>query len=449
MFEVLDELLELVWRSYDVNIQKVQRRGRVVKTSTILANLRDGDVPFWARNRLKAEIPGAPKRTHKSHFRGDTASHHPAVHCKPARKLTAKICSMSLNIRPAVTSSPDYPFFPISAAVKLDQNESSEDFPAQLKAIVLERIAAQEWNRYPDLHSEALCSAIGRHDGWEPSGIVATTGSNVLISLLIQLTALDSRVVTVKPNFALYGLDAKLLGVELTEIPLLSDFSVDVPGVLNSLEGPRVSPDKPRGVIYIPRPHAPTGTVIALKDLDHLVAHASDWLVVVDEAYHHFASGDALLLASKYPNVVVIRTFSKAWGLAGVRMGYGLTSPVIAMQLRKLVPPFAISFMQSECIRVALENPGYMQQRVARAKVERERMTTALLQHQSWKVFPSEGNFILIRTPNASAAYTGLLKQGILARRQDSYFGLEGCIRVTVGTIQENDAFLRAAFSLK
>jgi len=356
---------------------------------------------------------------------------------------------MNSNIRPAVTSSPDYPFYAINANVKLDQNESAEDFPSHLKALVLERIAAQEWNRYPDLYSEAICNAIGQHDGWEPSGIVATTGSNVLISLLIQLTALDSRVVTVKPNFALYGLDAKLLGAKLTEVPLLPDFNFDVPGVLKSLEGPPVSAGKPRGVIYIPRPHAPTGTVIALVELEHLIAHASDWLVVVDEAYHHFTEDDALQLTSRYPNVVIIRTFSKAWGLAGVRMGYALTSGEIAKQLRKLAPPFAISFMQSACVQVALENPGYMQKRVAGTKLERERMTAALLQHQTWKVFPSEGNFILIRTPDASAAYTDLLKQGVLVRRQDSYFGLEGCIRVTVGTIQENDAFLRAATALK
>jgi histidinol-phosphate aminotransferase len=355
---------------------------------------------------------------------------------------------MSSNIRLAVTSSPDYPFSAISAKVKLDQNESSEDFPAHLKALVLERIAVQEWNRYPDLNSDLLCEAIGLHDGWAPSGIVLTTGSNVLISLLVQLSALDSRVVTVKPNFALYGLDANLLGAELTEVPLLPEFECDVQGILKSIDGPLVSPEKPRGVIYIPRPHAPTGTAIALDELEYLIEHASNWLVVVDEAYHHFTDSDALRLASQYPNVVVIRTFSKAWGLAGVRMGYALTSGDVAKQLRKLVPPFAISFLQATCVQVALENPDYMQQRVVRIKLERERMTTALLQHKHWQVFPSEGNFILIRTPDASAAHAGLLKQGILVRRQDSYFGLEGCIRVTVGTIEENDAFLLAAASL-
>lgn len=356
---------------------------------------------------------------------------------------------MSSNIRQAVTSSPDYPFSAISAKVKLDQNESSEDFPAHLKALVLERIAAQEWNRYPDLNSEAICKAIGHHDEWAPSGVVVTTGSNVLIALLIQLTALESRVITVKPNFVLYGLDARLLGAKLTEVPLLPDFNLDVQEILKSLDDVPVEQGKPPGVIYIPRPHAPTGTVVAIDDLERIIAHAHDWLVVIDEAYHHFSSGHTLRLAARYPNVVIIRTFSKAWGLAGVRMGYALASEDIAKQLRKLVPPFAVSIMQSVCVQVALENSTYMQQRVTRTKVERDRMTNALLEHSSWTVFPSEGNFILIRTPNASAAYTGLLKQGVLVRRQDSYFGLEGCIRVTVGTVEENDAFLQASASLR
>lgn len=356
---------------------------------------------------------------------------------------------MNPNVRPEVTSSPEYPFAPVSAKHKLDQNESSEDFPVNLKQLVLDRIAAQEWNRYPELGSESICTAIGKHDGWEPSGVVVTTGSNVLISLFIQLTALGSRVVTVKPNFALYALDANLLGAELTEVPLRPDFNVDFPAVLKSLDDPTATPSKPKGVIYLPRPHAPTGTVSALHDLEHLIKHASDWLVIIDEAYQHFANDHTLNLAAKYSNVVIIRTFSKAWGLAGIRMGYALTNVDVARQLRKLVPPFAISLMQTACIQIALENPDYMQQRVERAKLERERMTAAMQGHSIWEVFPSKGNFILIRTPDASAAYGSLLAQGVLVRRQDSYFGLDGCIRVTVGSVDENDAFLRAAMASK
>jgi histidinol-phosphate aminotransferase len=313
----------------------------------------------------------------------------------------------------------------------------------------LQRLASQEWNRYPDLNSENLCRAIGLHDQWNPAGIVAATGSNVLIALLIQLSALQSRVVTVKPNFALYGLDAKLLGAALTEVPLNSDFTLDIQAVIDELgDGPE-NGVMPSGVIYIPRPHAPSGSLSSIEELERLADAAEKWLVVIDEAYYHFAKDHALDVASRHSNVVLLRTFSKAWGLAGIRLGYALTSPDLAKQLRKLVPPFAISVMQSVCAEIALENPSYMQERVSRIKMERDRIANALSAHASWRVIPSEGNFLLIRTPNALNAFNALLREGIVVRRQDAYFGLEGCIRVSVGTREENDTFLRAAASIQ
>jgi histidinol-phosphate aminotransferase len=351
---------------------------------------------------------------------------------------------MSLPIRNAILTSPDYPFSFINAKVKLDQNESSDDFPAALKVIALERMRRAAWNRYPDLHSESLCASIAQYEGWSPSGVVVTTGSNVLIALLIQLTALNGRVVTVKPNFALYGLDAKLLGSTLTEVPLREDFSLDVDAVIDALGSSDHAAASPAGVIYVARPHAPTGSLSSLDDMERL-AKASNWLLVIDEAYHQFAQTKADEIAKRFPHVVLLRTFSKAWGLAGLRLGYALTSDEVARQLRKLVPPFGTSVMQTVCAQVALENPAYMHEHVAGVIRERERMADALKQHPSWTVIPSAANFLLIRTPDAAKAYAALLAHGVLVRRQDSHFRLEGCIRVTVGNRAENDAFLKAA----
>lgn len=350
---------------------------------------------------------------------------------------------MTPSIRPAVFQSPDYPFNPVDAPVKLDQNESFADFPDELKAMALERLRHLPWHRYTDLNAEALSEAIAEHDGWTAPGTVVTTGSNVLISLLIQLSALGGRVVTVKPNFALYALDAKLLGASLTEVPLRDDASLDIDAVLAAL-GP-AGGDAPRGVIYVPRPHAPTGSLCALDELERLAQACPGWLLVIDEAYHHFAPDDARELAQRHDHVVLLRTFSKAWGLAGLRLGYALASEAVARQLRKLVPPFGVSLMQTVCAQVALEHPGYVRERVAFTLLERERMVTALQAHPTWRVLPSQANFLLIRTPDAAAAHAALLAQGVLVRRQDSLHGLQGCLRVTVGTADENSAFLRAA----
>lgn len=350
---------------------------------------------------------------------------------------------MTLPIRPAVLNSPDYPFNPVNAPIKLDQNESFADFPDGLKAIALERLRHMPWHRYPDIHAEALSEAIAAHEGWQASGTVVTTGSNVLIALLIQLSALGGRVVTVTPNFALYALDAKLLGASLTEVPLRADASLDIDAVMASLGTPEGN--GPHGVVCIPRPHAPTGSLCGLAELERLAQACPGWLLVVDEAYHHFAPDDARELARRHEHVVLLRTLSKAWGLAGGRLGYALTSNAVARQLRKLVPPFGVSLLQTVCAQVALEQPGYVRERVAFTLQERDRMATALQDHPSWRVLPSHANFLLIRTPDAAMAHAELLSHGVLVRRQDSLHGLQGCIRVTVGTADENSAFLRAA----
>jgi histidinol-phosphate aminotransferase len=348
---------------------------------------------------------------------------------------------MSLPIRPAVAASPDYPFSAVNAPVKLDQNESFADFPDELKTLALQRLRDLPWHRYTDLHAEALCEAVAHHTEWSPPGTVVTTGSNVLIALLVQLAGMDARVLTVKPNFALYGLDAQLLGATLTEVPLRADFSTDVDALMAALSEP-----PSRGVVFVPRPHAPTGSLCELDDLERLArACHGDWLLVIDEAYHHFTEHDARALARRHPHVVLLRTFSKAWGLAGLRLGYALASDEVARQLRKLVPPFGVSVLQTVCAQVALEHPGYMRERVAQTLRERERVFKALQAHPVWQVLPSQANFLLVRTPDAAEAHAALLAQGVLVRRQDRLHGLAGCLRVTVGTEAENNAFLRAA----
>jgi histidinol-phosphate aminotransferase len=350
---------------------------------------------------------------------------------------------MRQPIRQAVVNSPDYPFSPVHAPIKLDQNESWADFPDELKTIALERLRNLAWNRYTDLNAEALSGAIAAHDSWSACGTVAASGSNLLIALLIQLSALGGRVVTVKPNFSLYSLDANLLGASLTEVPLREDNSLDIDAVIASLSSSKG--DGPHGVIFIPRPHAPSGSLCELNDLERLAQACPGWLLVVDEAYHQFAPMDARELAHRHEHVVLLRTFSKAWGLAGLRLGYALTSERVARQLRKLVPPFGVSLMQTVCAQVALEHPGYMQERVASTIHERERMAFALRMHPTWRALPSHANFILIQTPDAAAAHASLLANGVLVRRQDSLYGLHGCIRVTIGSAEENNAFLRAA----
>lgn len=345
-------------------------------------------------------------------------------------------------MREAVRATPAYPFTPIDAPIKLDQNESPWDFPEDLKRLAADRALSRPWNRYPDLDADTLRDSIGAFEDWDPRGVVVTPGSNVLIKLLTELSGIGQTVLTVKPGFSVYHLEALMLGAKLVEVALNPDFSLPVEELLRELKG---GP----GVFYLTQPHAPTGHLDARAGVERLVDAAGGWTTVIDEAYHQYGEGDYRDLARARDNVVLLRTFSKAWGLAGLRLGYALTGVELATQLQKLVSAFNVNALTQAAAEVALEHPEYVRERAEKTVAERERVMAALRAHPTWRVVPSGANFFLVRTPEAGEAYRALLGRGILVRRQDKNFMLEGCLRVSVGTPEENDRFLAAAMQIQ
>ncbi|GAA5535125.1 histidinol-phosphate transaminase [Deinococcus aluminii] len=343
------------------------------------------------------------------------------------------------GVRGTVRAVPAYPFTPIDVPIKLDQNESPYDFPADLKVLATERMLARPWNRYPDLHADRLRARIAAFEDWDPAGVVVTPGSNVLIKLLTELAGIGQTVLTVSPTFSVYTLEAQLLGAKLVQVPLNPDFSLPVEGLKAALR------ENPPGVLYVTQPHAPTGFVDTGAAVREVVEAAGDWVVVLDEAYHQYSGTDDRDLVREGENRLSLRTFSKAWGLAGLRLGYALTSPRLAAHLRKLVPAFNVGVLAEAALEVALEHPGYVLERVEEVRRERGRILAALQDHPTWQVLPSQSNFYLLRTPDAEAAYQYLLAQGIVVRRQDKLPMLAGCLRVAVGTPAENDALIAAA----
>jgi histidinol-phosphate aminotransferase len=224
-------------------------------------------------------------------------------------------------------------------------------------------------------------------------------------------------------------------------VPLGKDFALPTADLLAAL-------DQSPGVLFVPNPHGPTGKLFETGDLERLGERARerDALLVVDEAYHAFSGTDARPLARANPHVAVLRTFSKSWCLGGIRAGYLLASPKVAAVARALLPPFCIPAHTGAILLTALESPGYVAPLAARIREERARLLAELAKHPEWKAYPSASNFILVRTKDAKASHAKLLAAGILVRRQDHYAGLEGCIRVSVGTRAENDLLLAAAF---
>ncbi len=337
---------------------------------------------------------------------------------------------------------PAYPYSHHRAPIKLDQNESPYDLPPELKAELAERLRSLPLNRYPEMDAESLVRQIAAFEGWPEEGVVVAAGSNVLLTALALAAR---RVLDLVPSFSLYKWSAKITGTPWEGVPLGPEFELPTTALRVHLED-----EEEPGVFFFPNPHAPTGrfwtpeVVRALAD----VAEKSGWVMVVDEAYYQFAPADFKRHAKELGQVVISRTFSKAWGLAGIRLGYFLTTPELAAEVRKLLPPFRVPTPTAVAAELAMAHPGYLAEVVEKIRRERERVYLELKAHPSWRVYQSHTNFLLVRTPDAEAAFNGLLQKGVLVRRMDDQPGLEGCIRVTVGTPVENDAFLKAAFEL-
>ncbi|WP_019551251.1 pyridoxal phosphate-dependent aminotransferase [Thermus scotoductus] len=331
-----------------------------------------------------------------------------------------------------------YPYKKVEAPVKLDQNESPFDLPPSLKEEALRRLARLPWNRYPEIHAEGLRRRLAHLLDWPEEGIVLAPGSNLLI---LALAVAAEEVLDLVPSFPHYAHAARVAGTPRRAVPLLEGFALPLEALLAAFTG---------GVLFLPNPHAPTGALFPEEALEALAERAREvgGLLVVDEAYREFAGSDFSPLGRGNPHVAFLRTFSKAFSLGGVRAGYLLASPEVAALVREVLPPFVLPAHTAAILEVVLENPGYVEAVAAHVRAERERVYAKLRGHPTWQPYRSHTNFLLVRTPDAERAFRHLLAQGILVRRQDHYPGLFGCIRVTVGSKEEMDAFLKAAFEV-
>ena len=347
-----------------------------------------------------------------------------------------------MNLRPGVLAAPPYSFSARPETIKLDQNESPYDLPALLKARVLERLAELPFNRYPEINAQTLRSKLAASLEWPEDGLVLSGGSNILISALVTAAGVGSTVLTVAPTFSVYRLQAKLQGADLVECHLEPGFGLPLTRLEQELS-------RGNGVFFLACPAAPTGNLLSREDLETLArASAQNWLFVIDEAYYQFADSDFSDLVRRFEHVVSLRTFSKAYGLGGIRLGYALAQPKLAEQLQKVILPFSISALQLAVGETVLDAPNYVADRITETRRERERMYQHLQALEDLEVFPSAANFLLFRVADPEGFYKGLLEHDIVVRRQDHVEGLAGCLRVSVGTPSENDAFLEAATAL-
>ncbi|PYQ59911.1 MAG: histidinol-phosphate transaminase [Acidobacteria bacterium] len=324
------------------------------------------------------------------------------------------------------------------AEIKLNQNESPFDFPRELKEQVLAAMAARPWNRYPDFESMALRTAIANAYGLTPENILVGNGSNELLAAAIgAFVGPGTPVVFPRPTFALYEKLVTIAG----GLPIAIEFEPDS-GLL-PLEKMLAAIRKYENAVAIAcSPNNPTGGVLPDGGLDALLDSGA--MVLLDQAYADFASGGQAILPVRTDrivcppqNLVTFRTFSKAWGLAALRVGWLSSTVENCREIRKVKLPYSLNVISEAIAAIALEHPEIRDRNVKRIIAERERLFAAMQQISRIRVFPTRANFITFRSQKP--LFDALCSRGILIREVAG-----DCLRVSIGTREQNDAFLTA-----
>lgn len=323
---------------------------------------------------------------------------------------------------------------PPDAPVKLNQNEAPEDLPADLKKRILERAAALDWRRYPPFDDTALRTALAERDGWRPDGVLTGNGSNELLATLFAtVVGFGERVALPRPCFSLYPLHLGARGASLAPIVLRADdgFRYDPDVILAAARGAKL--------VLLCSPNNPTGSVLPPGIVARLIAE-TDALIAVDEAYREWCGQDlAPLLSSE--RVVLLRTFSKALAMAGLRFGYLLGPPRLCVEIHKLLLPYNVNAFTRAAVEVLAPETGLIARRVAHVRAERVRLAEAI-RGMGRTVVEGGANFLLYSSPNPGAEFRRLLDRGVLVR--DLSHHVPGYLRVSMGTVAEDDQFLAA-----
>jgi histidinol-phosphate aminotransferase len=344
------------------------------------------------------------------------------------------------HIKPSVRAIRAYTLAARRAPIKINQNENPYDLPEAIKRRVVDQALARPWSRYPDFDPKELVERLATFAGWQPEGVLAGNGSNELIEALLLVTVgPGTRVVVPEPTFTLYALLTKILGGEVLGVPLGPELE------FQPAEIRRIRKELRAPLTIVCSPNNPTGSLLAADEVASLCAEA-DGLVVVDEAYHEFSGQTVVPLLAQHRNLVVLRTFSKAMGLAGLRVGYLLASPELVREVNKARLPYNLNFFSQAAALAALDEWDSLRATVERLKEARQDLLYRLYRVPGVRPYPSAANFILFELTEADpkAVFEALFARGVLVRDVSSYPRLARCLRVSVGTEEENETFLGA-----
>ncbi|MEE9430379.1 MAG: histidinol-phosphate transaminase [Melioribacteraceae bacterium] len=316
--------------------------------------------------------------------------------------------------------------------ILLDANENS------LGSVVADKTNLQ-LNRYPDPSQNKIREKLGKYLGVEKDKLFLGVGSDEIIDLLIRIfcnPGKDSVLIT-EPTYGMYKVTCGVNDVKILSVPLNRKFQINVESTLGEVQ-------KNTKIIFLCSPNNPTGNLLSKKGVLKVVKSFKG-IVVIDEAYIDFANDYSFIDEIKnYKNLVILRTFSKAWGLAGVRCGYSIADEFITNLLFKIKAPYNLSKLTTNAILEALSNIKKKDNFVKKLNKEKEKLVKELKNiKQVKKILPSDANFILFKINNATIIYNQLAKEGVIIRDRSNQLNLENCLRVSVGTPRENRKFIK------
>ncbi len=327
----------------------------------------------------------------------------------------------------------------VRADVILASNENPGNLPGEVLSKIAERIHDFRFNRYPDPTATELRRLIAEANGLEPENVLVGNGGDELIfDLLLAWGGPGRTLLDTPPTFSMYGIDAESTGTRYVTVPRLADFSVNEATVLERVRQGDID------IVILANPNNPTGGLCDESFLIELL-ESTDAIVMIDEAYFEFSRHTMRPHMTRHKNLVLLRTFSKAFSLAGLRIGYLLGDPEVVLELMKVRQPYSVDSFSQMVAGLVFRERMVFEQAIYDIVRGRDQIIHGLSIMHGVEVFPSEANFVLFRVEHASALWRDLLHNySVLVRDFSRSPGLQDCLRVTVGTPEENRRFLEA-----
>ena len=360
-----------------------------------------------------------------------------------ATALESELEEALARIKPSVRALGAYTLRPYEPRIKLNQNESPYDVPDELKARIARLLEHRPWNRYPPFVASSFISAVSEATGWPEDGVLVANGSNELIQAILAVTVSSgTRVVIPEPTFTLYRLMTEVNGGTVASVPLTADLRFDVDAIVRAARATDAA------VIVLCSPNNPTGCWLTEDDVVR-IHDDTDALVLLDQAYVEFGGADGIPLLEGRPRLVVLRTFSKAMAMAGLRAGYLLAHPALAAEVHKAKLPYNINFYTEVAAAEVLRARALLAPNVEKIRAERDRLLREFREVPGIRAFDSAANFVLFRVEAPGTTHTRVFdrllgEHGILVRDVSKYPMLDRCLRVNAGTPEETGAFLDA-----